>query len=144
MVSTMCYSAYIIWACVWLIFWEEVLWFYILMSVLLFDTITWIAKAVRFGVFRSNDMIWWIISKIFMIWIVIMFAIIMQSKFPDSILPSHILSWLMWLLIVAEIISIIQNTMMVKTWVRIEEWDAVTFVLSTILNKLKTTLQSIK
>lgn len=139
-----CYTAYIIWACVGLIFWEDTFWFYILMWALLFDTITWIAKAVRFNRFKSNDMIWWTISKIFMIWIVILFAVIMQAKFPDSIVPSHVLSWLIWFIVIAECISIIQNTMMVKTWVQIEERDAVTYFLNALLDKLRKSLQSIK
>lgn len=127
-----------------LVFWQELFGFYILMATLGFDTLTGVAKAIRFKRFKSGDMIRGAISKIFLVWIVILFAIIAQNKWANSNLPWHILSWLLRFLVVAESISIIQNTMMVRTGKEIEEWDAITFILNLVLDKLRKALQSIK
>lgn len=127
-----------------LVFGQELFGFYILMWALAFDTLTGIAKSIRFNRFKSWDMIWWTISKIFLVWIVILFAIIAQNQRASSNIPWHILSWLLRFLVVAECISIIQNTMMVRTGKEIEEWDAITFILNLVLDKLRKVLQSIK
>lgn len=143
-VVTLCYAWYIIWACIGLLFWAETASFYILMTVLAFDTITGITKSVRLKRFKTSDAIWWVISKIFMVMLVMLFSIISQNKFPANERPEHISSWIMWFLIIAELISSIQNIIMVKTGIEIPEWDAVSFVYNGIIDKLRKVLQSIK
>jgi len=103
-----------------------------------------------FGVMKSFVLFWeessWFSSRKFKVWVISKFAIMLfvvllalatsQWTWDDSI-ANIIVSSTLWLLIVAEFISIVQNIIMIRTKKEIEEWDAVTMVLTYVLDIMK-------
>jgi phage-related holin len=139
--ATLCYSAYALALCLWYIFWDATSAFYLLMIAMTFDSLTWFLKSIRLWWFESSYLWWWIATKVLLIWIILLFGVAVKIGLDWAVDISWIASSFLWFLIVAEIISIIQNTLIIKTGEKIEERDAVSFVLNLVLDTLRKILK---
>ena len=120
------YFLYTSWACLWMILWMHYMMFIFLTIVMIFDTLAWTAKSIRLGEFKSGRLTRGIIAKLFILWLVLMFWLVIG------------------MLAIAEVISSVQNIMMIRSWEHIEERDAVSFVLSSVLWMLRSKLENMK
>lgn len=144
MAKSISYILYLMWSCIWAILWIHYVSFIFLTVVMLFDTVTWTAKSIRLWEFRSNRLTRWIISKILILWLIMVFAVASHNLYPEIKRDDSFVWLLIWMLAIAEIISSIQNVMMIRSWEHIEERDAVSFVLSSVLWILREKLEGMK
>lgn len=119
--------------------WEA---FVILSVLLVADTALWISKSYVLyweegSWFSSRKFKVWVISKLAIMLFVILLALATSQWTWDDTIANIVVSSTLWLLIVAEFISIVQNIIMIRTKEEIQEWDAVTAVLTYILSTLK-------
>lgn len=138
------YALYTVWACIWTILWMHYLSFIFLTVVMVFDTLAWTAKSIRLWEFRSNRLTRWIISKILILWLIMVFAVASHNLYPDIKRDDSFVWLIIWMLGIAEMISSTQNIIMVRSWEHIEERDAISFVLSFINSSLRDKLEWIK
>jgi len=68
------------------------------------------------------------------------FGLLLKILFPDTEWGIKTVSAIMSLLCVAEFISVLQNTIAIRKWEAINEYDAVTAVLNLILKKVRESL----
>lgn len=118
--------------------------FVFLTVVMIFDTLAWTAKGIRLWEFRTGRLTWGIIAKLFILWLVLIFWAASHTVFPTITRDDNFLGMVIWMLAIAEIISSIQNIIMVRSWEHIEERDAVSFVLSSVLWILRDKLENMK
>lgn len=144
MAKSISYLLYTVWGCIWAMLWMHYISFIFLTVVMLFDTLTWTAKSIRLWEFRSNRLTRWIISKILILVLVLLFAVASHNIYPTIKRDDSFVWLIIWMLSIAEIISSTQNIIMVRSWEHIEEWDAVSFVLSNINSVLRNRLEWIK
>lgn len=144
MAKSISYLLYIMWSCIWAILWMHYMSFIFLTVVMLFDTITWTAKSIRLWEFRSNRLTRWIISKILILLLILLFATASHNIYPTITRDDSFVWLIIWMLWVAELISSVQNIIMVRSWEHIEERDAVSFVLSSVLWILREKLEGMK
>lgn len=142
--AAICYAWYVIWACLGLVFWDSLWAFYILSAVLIFDIITWWLKSIRMKRFSTSDLKRWIASKLIWLGIVLLLWIILENRFPTSAVPENLIAVILWLTIVAEMISVVQNATIIRSWQDIEERDSVSELYNFVLTILRTTFQNIK
>lgn len=142
--KTLAYIAYTIGWCIGAVLWLHYTLFVFLTSVMVFDTVTWVAKWVRLWSFSSHRLTRWLISKIFIITLVLFFSAGSHHVFPDILWDDTVLWLLIGMLVIAEFISTIQNIIIVHSWQQIEEYDAVSYVLHRILSLLRDKLENIK
>lgn len=117
--------------------------FYMLMIAMALDTLFWCLKALRFDEFNSSDAMWWTIAKVLMLIILMFFNHMSKSWFSTSFI-THWVGGLLWFLTRAEVVSVIQNYLMIRTGEKIKERDAVTEIWNVILDSIRSALQSIK
>lgn len=144
MAKSISYLLYVAWSCIWAMLWMHYISFIFLTIVMLFDTITWTTKSIRLWIFRSNRLTRWIISKILILLLILIFAVASHNIYPSITRDDSFVWLIIWMLWIAELISSIQNIIMVRTWKHIEERDAVSFVLSFINESLRDKLEWIK
>ena len=144
MAKSISYLLYVAWSCIWAILWMHYISFIFLTIVMLFDTITWTTKSIRLWIFRSNRLTRWIISKILILLLILIFAVASHNIYPSITRDDSFVWLIIWMLGIAEMISSIQNIIMVRSWEHIEERDAVSFVLSFINESLRDKLEWIK
>ena len=138
------YALYTVGACIWTILWMHYLSFIFLTVVMIFDTLAWTAKSIRLWEFKSWRLTRWIIAKIFILWLVLVFWAASHNVFPSITWDDNFLWLVIWMLSMAEVISSVQNIITVRSWQHIEERDAVSYVLSGILEILRNKLEWIK
>jgi len=110
----------------------------ILAILLIFDTITWLLKAKYiWHKPTSNEMRRWVISKMLMMAIPFLLALIAKAATPSTWDVATWISSSMFILCVAELYSIMQNIISIRTWKEIAEYDAVTETLVRLNNWLK-------
>ena len=144
MKTTISYFLYTAWACIWTILGMHYMLFIFLTVVMIFDTLAWTAKGIRLWEFRTGRLTWGIIAKLFILWLVLIFWAASHTIFPTITWDDSFLWLVIWMLAIAEIISSIQNVMMIRSWEHIEERDAVSFVLSSVLWILREKLEGMK
>lgn len=144
MKATISYIMYTIWACMWTFLWMHYISFVFLTVVMLFDTLAWTAKSIRLGEFKSGRLTRGIIAKLFILWLVLMFWWASHTLFPSITRDDSFLWLVIGMLAIAEVISSVQNVMMIRSWEHIEERDAVSFVLSSVLWMLRSKLENMK
>lgn len=144
MAKSISYLLYVAWSCIWAILWMHYISFIFLTIVMLFDTITWTTKSIRLWIFRSNRLTRWIISKILILLLILIFAVASHNIYPSITRDDSFVWLIIWMLWVAELISSVQNIIMVRSWEHIEERDAVSFVLSSVLWILREKLEGMK
>lgn len=138
------YALYTVWACIWTILWMHYLSFIFLTVAMVFDTLAWTAKSIRLWEFKSGRLTRGIIAKLFILWLVLVFWAASHTIFPTITRDDNFLWLVIWMLAIAEVISSIQNVIMVRSWEHIEERDAVSVVLSSILSMLRNKLEWMK
>lgn len=144
MAKSISYFLYLMWSCIWAILWIHYASFIFLTVAMLFNTVTWTAKSIRLWEFRSNRLTRWIISKILILWLIMVFAVASHNLYPEIKRDDSFVWLIIWMLGIAEMISSTQNIIMVRSWEHIEERDAVSFVLSFINSALRDKLEWIK
>ena len=142
--KTLSYIMYTIWWCIGAYLGMHYALFIFLMSFMLFDTITGIAKWVRLKSFNSSRLTRWLISKIFILNLIILLWAWSNVTFENIIIDNYILGAIIGMLCIAEIISSIQNIIVVHTGEAIKEYDAVSMVLHTILWFFRDRLENMK
>ena len=138
------YALYTAWACIWTILGMHYMLFIFLTVVMIFDTLAWTAKGIRLWEFRTGRLTWGIIAKLFILWLVLIFWAASHTIFPTITWDDSFLWLVIGMLAIAEVISSVQNVMMIRSWEHIEERDAVSVVLSTILSMLRNRLEWMK
>jgi hypothetical protein len=138
------YALYTAWACIWTILGMHYMLFIFLTVVMIFDTLAWTAKGIRLWEFRTGRLTWGIIAKLFILWLVLMFWWASHTLFPSITRDDSFLWLVIGMLAIAEVISSVQNVMMIRSWEHIEERDAVSFVLSSVLWMLRSKLENMK
>lgn len=112
-----------------------------LYSILMFfDYLTWIVKWIIHKDLKSKTAIYGLISKIFVLFVIFSIWITWKILHFDM---TTILSWLLWAFALAELYSIIWNIYEIHTKKKITEYDALSFVFSFILWKVKENLEKI-
>lgn len=114
----------------------------ILTLLMTFDVIFWVAKS--FVLEWADNPYWfsthrlkvWVISKLSIFCIFILFWILLQYVTGSSSTMNITTSWILAIFIVAEFISVLQNVIMIRTWKEIAEWDALSYWLSMLYNKV--------
>lgn len=136
--------SYALYACIiWLITYYDLPWEWlaILSVLMLADTILWVGKSYVLWAdstwFSSHKMKVWIMSKM-----AILIAATLAWISISYITKSQEISWMLadifvWLLVAAELVSIIQNSIMMHTGKQVEEWDAISLVLTWLLKQIK-------
>ena len=89
--------------------------------------------------FNSHKLKIGVLSKILLLIIPPLVAWVFKINWINA---WFLISGWLWLLCVAELISIIQNFIMIRTGKEIEEFDAITFVLKKILSFIREFLES--
>lgn len=116
----------------------------LVIALMAFDTVVWMAKAIRIWKFQTKKMIWWLISKVFIIGIILfVWASLKIFSWEITEFVNTSITFIMWVLWFWELVSIIQNVIVVRTWKDMEERDAVWMVLSYLYNKMRRIIQSI-
>ena len=114
--------------------------FSILAFLLVFDTITGVIKAIAIGKKpTSRRFILWVISKLLMLSVPMLLALLCKIIIPETGV-TWLVSSSIWLLATAETYSIIQNMVSIKLQKEIEEYDAVTWVMTYLLWQLRRVL----
>lgn len=125
----------------------EVWVFVMLTAFMIIDTIFWVAKAWRLESgtnpdwFSTKKLTIWFFSKIFILICIMSLGALTKQVLPDTEWNERTITGIMWLFSVAQLISMVQNTTVFHTWVAMNETDAITKVMSFILNKLKSFLE---
>lgn len=139
--KTLAYIAYITSTCIWIMLWKHEVLFIVLTSAMLFDTLFGVLKSLRLKNFNSWTLWRWAVSKLAILSFILFIWIVWTHAYPALQWNENVIWWLFWILLVAEIISILQNIIVIKTWEHIEEYDAVTdtlrFIHKTIIGILK-------
>lgn len=133
-----CFSAIIIGWCAYLWLDHQALWLYSILMVL--DYITWIIKWIIHKDLKSKTAIYGLISKIFILFVI--FAIGITWKILWFWMHG-ILSGLLGAFALAELYSIVGNIYEIHTRKKITEFDALTFIFSFILGKVKENIEKI-
>lgn len=113
-------------------------WFIILTVLMWFDTLFWVTKAYVLyskdnpGRLSSRRLKIWVISKISILMLVALFWMILWYVTDINDISTMSITTILWILIVAEFISILQNVMMIRSGEEMKEWDAISFVLNSI------------
>lgn len=118
--------------------WEAI----IIYAVLLFiDTITWFAKAWMLKKWpTSTRFYYWIVSKLWLLSIPLVVAIALKWLWLDN--ASWITtSMVLWLFILGETYSIIQNIFSTYMGKEVMEYDATREIISFVLNTIKSAIK---
>ena len=127
-----CFSTIIIGWCAYLWLDHQALWLYSILMI--FDYITWIIKWIIQKDLKSKTAIYGLISKIFILFVI--FSIWITGKILGFWM-SGILSGLLWAFALAELYSIVGNAYEIHTRKKFTEFDALSFIFSFILWKVK-------
>ena len=119
--------------------WE---WLALLAILLLSDTAFWIGKSYilywhEFGRFSSHKLKRWVLAKMSIIICAVLIGICVSYLTKHNIVSGLLADVFIWLLIGAELISLIQNSIMIHTEKEIDEFDAISLVMTRMLNKFK-------
>ena len=123
-------------------YWLDWEWLIMRSVLMVFDSITWARKAVvlkwvGMEAFSSARRTGGVISKVLRLISMILFAWITGYIADSHVVTNIATNIVLWLLIVAEFISILQNIIMIHQRKHIPEWDAVSVVLWRMLRVLK-------
>lgn len=133
-----CFSVYIISLCSYLQLDHQV--FFIYSCLLFIDYSTWIIKGIMHKSLKSKTAVAGLVSK--MVLILLVFSIwLVGLILKQDIKP--IMSALITALALAELYSIVWNIYEVRTGQKATEYDAITAVLSFILEKIKLAVEKI-
>ena len=113
---------------------------------MLLDTTLGVIKAWRLSkwdatFFSSRTLKVGVVSKISILCLVLGLGFITKSVLPTADRGDNFIGMVLWLLCVAEFISMIQNTIVIKTGDAMTEYDAVSMVLSWLLWQVKGILE---
>lgn len=112
-----------------------------LFSILMFiDYITWIIKGYIHKDLKSKTAIYGLVSKIFILFVIFWIWITWKILHFET---KALMSWLLWAFALAELYSIIWNAYEIHTKKKITEYDALTFIFSFLLWKIKDNLEKI-
>lgn len=134
-----CYGLYILWMCIFTINEVWIIWIAILFIMMTLDTIMWIGKAFAFNEYSSKNLWRWIRAKVFLLLILFSLIIVIDYLWyalwikEQNLLIWISVNWIVWLLVVSELLSAITNYLSMKNWIRYEEQDYITKMLSKIL-----------
>lgn len=118
--------------------------FVILAILLVADTILWVGKSYVLDGhkperFSSRKLKIGVISKTAILFLVLLVGLAMSVRLGET--ARIFVNSVLWLLIAWELISIVQNVIVMKTREPLEEWDAVSVVLKWLLSFVKKTVQ---
>lgn len=131
-------SVIVIWWCAYLWLDHQALF---LFSILMFiDYATWIIKGYIHKDLKSKTAIYGLVSKIFILFVIFWIWITGKILHFDT---KALMSWLLWAFALAELYSIIGNAYEIHTKKKITEYDALTFIFTFILWKIKDNLEKI-
>ena len=121
-------------------------WLAILFVLLVVDIITGIHKSYEVhdwakGWFSTRRLTRWALFKFILFVIATLMCISIAYLSNNSGIEIFAVSVVIWVLIIAELFSIIQNYLSAKIWDEVEEWDAITFVLQAVKDKLQKFLE---
>lgn len=119
----------------------------ILTLLLLLDVITGVYKACILWKgeswwFTTKKFTKWVLAKVFLLVIVVALWVVLQYVTWGGMAINVSFNSILWLLIVWEFMSCLQNYLVARTWEPIDEWDVVTYVLRTIHWKIKKRLET--
>lgn len=130
--KTFAYCSYLICTTVQAYLWNYELAMSLLLILFLADTFTWIIKYFRLWRLKSKGMWYGTISKAFMLIIPMLLDIAISltifSEYRENVWAATIT-----VLVIAELISIIQNIKVIRTWVEETEQDVITKLLEWML-----------
>lgn len=121
--------------------------FITLAVLMVFDTIFGVAKAY---ILRDGDAAWfsthrlkmWVISKVCILITVLLLAMVISYITQQEQVVSITTSSILWLFIVAEFVSVVQNVIAIRQREPIEERDAISAVLNWLLCQIRTFLET--
>lgn len=110
--------------------------FYILWSLMVIDTITGVAKAWRLNAVQITSHTMWlgVVKKLLTLLLILSLALATKWVGLQMV---HLLSGTLWILIIAELYSIIQNIYTFRTGVLLPEYDAISIVLKKLGDFMK-------
>jgi hypothetical protein len=112
--------------------------------ILLFlDSISWLIKWFRLGKASSYKLAYWIIAKVLIAAIPLWLNLLFKQTGLWEIGESFI-SIVFSTLSVAELISFIQNIVVIRTWIEQKEQDVISWILSSILSVLNWVFDKLK
>lgn len=140
------YCSYALYACIigliahYNLPWE---WLVILGVLMIADTILWIGKS--FVLYNGDDNNWFsshkmkigVLSKMAIVITSVLTGVCIFYLTRSEIVTGMLADIFIWLLVSAELISVIQNSIMMHTGKQIEERDAISEVLTWILERIK-------
>lgn len=141
MKPTVAYTSYFSIACLSMALQDHYILFVVLSSAMFIDTFFWFLKSIRIGTMQSRRLGWGILSKFTILAFILFLSAVSNQAFPEILWDQNIVHGIMWILVVAEVISMVQNLIVIKTWEHIEEFDAVTKALKFILATFRNTFE---
>jgi len=113
---------------------------WILAILMIFDFFTWVAK--QFRVNRkdiTSHRAWlWVMKKTSSFIIIMSLALVIKAMWLEA---DWYVKWVIWILIMAEFYSIIQNVYTLRTWVVLPEFDAISILLKKIWDLVKNQIE---
>lgn len=109
-------------------------------TLLVCDTITWFLKS--WFVTKNSSSKWlivWTVSKFLLFSVPMVIALMVKWLWYDS---NSLVVATLWVLIVAEAYSVIQNIVCIKLWKEIPEYDAISVALWRILENTQVALEN--
>ncbi len=116
--------------------------FYILFTFIILDIITGIAKQIRLDIsnLRSHILTTWLLAKLLLMLVPMMIALTGKGLWYEIGIG---IAWTFNVLILSEFYSCLSNVSVAVTWKKVKEFDAISIVLSFILNKIRTALEKL-
>ena len=135
-----CYWLYILWMCIFTINEIWIIWIWVLFLMMFIDTIAWSYKAFVFNEFNVKKLSRWIGWKLFLLVVLLsIIAVVDYFWYVSWVNDERVIVWvtinlLIWLLIASELISVINKYISCRTWVKQEDHDYITQILSKVLS----------
>lgn len=116
-------------------------WMIILTALMIFDVIFGVTKSYVLESWTNKD--WfsthklkiWLISKVSIFCVFILFWVLLKYVTWSSVAMDITTMWVLWIFIVAEFISVLQNVIMIRTGKAIAERDALSYWLNMLYKK---------
>jgi len=115
----------------------------LILILMAWDTLTWVIKSIKLHDFNSRRLIWWLVSKMLVVCAVLLtWATLQTFSWEATPLVTVSISAIMWMIWFGELMSSIQNIIVVRTWEKIKEVDVVWQTLNYIYKTIRKWLGS--
>lgn len=105
------------------------------LSILMFgDSFLWVLKHLRVETFSSKDLKRWVIAKVTLVWVLFLTQLVINTTGYEA---NRFINTALSRVIGAELVSIYQNWLVVKTGEAVRETDVLTGAIRAILAKIR-------